>query len=140
MIISPDTLYWITRLDSAHELCTILTIIFTCLGALCLMGAVISAGVCITSGDYNDDDDIRCFKACRKWVLVCCICLGLVCAARVLLPTTKEMAMIIVIPAIVNSDFVQEDLPREAKELYNLAKQAAVRQLTGSDLPIKEQE
>jgi hypothetical protein len=40
-----------------------------------------------------------------------------------LIPSTKEMAVIIVAPKIVNSEFVQEDLPEEAKELYGLAKQ-----------------
>lgn len=39
-----------------------------------------------------------------------------------MIPSTKEMATIYVIPKIVNSEFVNETLPQEMGEIYNLAK------------------
>jgi Zn-dependent protease len=42
---------------------------------------------------------------------------------QIFLPTTKEAAVLYCAPKIVNSEFVQEELPAEAKELYGLAKQ-----------------
>ena len=41
----------------------------------------------------------------------------------VLTPTTKQMAAIIVVPAIANSKVVQEDIPSEVREMYGLAKE-----------------
>jgi hypothetical protein len=40
-----------------------------------------------------------------------------------MLPTTKEMATIYVIPKIANSNFVNETLPAEMKDIYGMAKQ-----------------
>ena len=40
------------------------------------------------------------------------------------LPSTREMAAIKLIPVICNSEFVQEQLPKEGKELYSFAKHA----------------
>ena len=40
-----------------------------------------------------------------------------------MLPTTKEMAVIYVIPKITNSNFVNETLPAEMKDIYSMAKE-----------------
>ena len=50
--------------------------------------------------------------------------------AFVLMPNTKQMATIIVAPKLINSNFVQEDLPKEAKELYSMAKSYLKEQIT----------
>ena len=49
----------------------------------------------------------------------------------VFIPTTKEMALIKVLPAISNSRFVSEELPKEAGEIYMLAKEALKEKLVG---------
>ena len=41
----------------------------------------------------------------------------------VFIPNTKQAAMIFVAPKIINSEFMQEDLPAETRELYELAKE-----------------
>jgi len=51
--------------------------------------------------------------------LFCLLC-GL---AGTLTPTTKEASVLYIAPKVINSEFVNEDLPEEAKELYGLAKQ-----------------
>lgn len=40
----------------------------------------------------------------------------------VFIPTTRQFALIYIIPKIVNSDFVQKDIPAESRELYELGK------------------
>lgn len=50
-------------------------------------------------------------------IVIPMICFGWICGiAAVLLPSTKQMAAIIVAPKIVNSDVVQKDIP----ELYEM--------------------
>lgn len=49
--------------------------------------------------------------------------LFILAGAKTFTPTTNQMAAIIFAPKVVNSDFVQEDLPKEGKEVYQLFKQ-----------------
>lgn len=52
--------------------------------------------------------------------------------ARSLLPTTKQMAMIKVIPMIANSKAI-ETMSNDAKEIYTLGIKAIKEQLTGKE-------
>ena len=54
------------------------------------------------------------------------ICAGLLAAV----PTTRQMAAILVVPAIVNSEFMQKDLPADLREIYTLAKEGMFKALT----------
>jgi len=47
----------------------------------------------------------------------------LLLSGAVLIPTTKQAAIIWGVPKILDSELVKEDLPEEAKEVYGLAKQ-----------------
>ena len=49
----------------------------------------------------------------------------------VFIPTTKEMAMIKVLPAISNSKFMSEELPKDIREVYLMAKDAVKEKLVG---------
>ena len=40
----------------------------------------------------------------------------------VAVPTTKQAAVAFVVPPLINSEFVQKELPAEAHEVYDLAK------------------
>jgi len=40
-----------------------------------------------------------------------------------MIPTTQEAAVLYVAPKVINSEFSQETLPQEAKELYGLVKE-----------------
>lgn len=49
---------------------------------------------------------------------------------QAVIPTTRQMAAILVIPAIVNSEFMQKDLPADLREIYTLAKEGMFKALT----------
>ncbi len=55
-----------------------------------------------------------------------------------MLPTTKELVLIKVLPEVVNSKFVQEDLPSDIRKLYTAAVQSTLDTLTGSQQNTKK--
>ena len=101
------TLYWITRLDGLN----ILLQIFGGVAVAVIFVSIIFGGMC-----HAEEG---------KWPRIASWGSGiggllamLVAMACVLVPTTKEAAVILVVPAIANNETVQG----EAGELYQLAK------------------
>lgn len=45
-------------------------------------------------------------------------------------PTTRDLALVYVVPKITNSEFVCEQLPKDLQDIYALAKQRVVDELT----------
>lgn len=146
-MITASELYWIFRCDSIHE---ILTASLTVLIIASAIGCIIILVMCFSSS--WDDDDIRSWfepdsdaSAERKQILTvvkCVACLlGIVCmlaVGKVMLPTTKELVLIKVLPEVVNSKFVQEDLPSDIRKLYTAAVQSTLNTLTGSQQTTKK--
>ena len=99
MNITPALIYWITRLDAINAAAKALTIIFGSATALCLGFGI--------SEKYNDTEDgiasTLFWFARRTSIVVLVTSLVLIFA-----PTKKEMAAIIVIPRIANSETVAE--------------------------------
>ena len=117
-MINATTVYWIVMLDSIH---------------LVLFGLAILAGVCIWRVlRYYDE---RYGEACKigkerpafPRIKICLLIVCLICVliASAFLPTTKQMALIYVVPQIANSEMVQQDIP----ELYDLGVSALKQQL-----------
>ena len=120
-----------------------LTVSLIVLGIASVIGCIIILAMCF-SGSW--DDDVRSWfesepdsdvSAERKQILTavkCVACLlGIVCmlaVGKVMLPTTKELVMIKVLPEVVNSKFVQEELPSDIRKLYTAAVQSALNTLT----------
>ena len=116
MTISAETMYWILCLDNIRELCAIIILLTT-------LVLVFTSTILFTNSvaPLIKDKTLRVYK--------CSLCISLILFAGALIgnafiPSTKQMAAIIVVPAVVNSKIVQEDIPREAKELYELTKDA----------------
>lgn len=123
-MITESTIYWITRLDCIVTFCTLLSIISAVVAAILGIGNLAAMGNACTA---KDDED--CKKIWKVWRII--FCFGLVTALiAVFTPTTKEMAMIKIIPAIANSKFMAEDLPNDARQLYELSKKALIEKLT----------
>lgn len=147
-MITASELYWIFRCDSIHE---ILTVILTVLSIASAIGCIIILVMCFSS---SWDDDVKSWfepksdsdtSAERKQILTavkCVACLlGIVCmltVGKVMLPTTKELILIKVLPEVVNSKFVQEDLPSDIRKLYTAAVQSTLNTLTGSQQNTKK--
>lgn len=147
-MITASELYWIFRCDSIHE---ILTASLTVLIIASAIGCIIILVMCFSSS--WDDDVMSWFEpksdrdasAERKQILtvvkyVACL-IGIVCmlaVGKVMLPTTKELILIKVLPEVVNSKFVQEDLPSDIRKLYTAAVQSTLNTLTGSQQSTKK--
>ncbi len=124
-MITSWTLYWILKLDAIHRTFTSLgilsTVVVAMLGAGILISFIISKG-----GDDESRDVVKAKEAIKtlrnqyKWLAPIWV---LTFVIGTLIPTTKEMAVIMVAPKILNSNFVQKDLPEEGKEVYGLFKQ-----------------
>lgn len=147
-MITASELYWIFRCDSIHDILTASLIV---LGIASAIGCIIILAMCFSS---SWDDDVRSWfepksdsdaSAERKQILTvvkCVACLlGIVCmlaVGKVMLPTTKELILIKVMPEVVNSKFVQEDLPSDIRKLYTAAVQSTLNTLTGSQQSTKK--
>jgi len=123
MEITPFTLYLITRLDG---------LLHASHGLTFLSGVTIVAGIFIYFIEFYGDKEVdaelspsrekgyRLVCGMSGWfmrtVFVIFLLLGW------LVPSSKELAAFIIIPKVVNSDLVQEDIPGEIKELYGLTK------------------
>ena len=120
-MITTAQMYWLTRLDSVHSLLSgILVVTCIALGILSVIATFVSD---------TEEDRRKAAFARRIWLSAALISLtaGII---QVFTPTTKEMAAIIVVPKIANSQLVTEKIPQELSELYTLAKQYMVATLT----------
>jgi hypothetical protein len=112
-MIDESTMYWITRLDSIHVVFNVFLVLFSI--------SFVSMGIPIILEIFG----VECFREDSSPRLFRYLWLGalfglfLSLAGYVLVPTTKEMVVIKVVPAIANNRDVKalgEEFPRMAKE------------------------
>ena len=117
MSLTTWEVYWITRLDNVSIMLYLVLMAFAVI-------AVISGIAVGTDG----------FDGARKKCLILGV-IGMVnsLALFVMLPSTKEMAAIIILPKIVNSEIVSEKLPKDANVLYDLATKYLKGKLTNKE-------
>ena len=127
MTITSETIYWLTRLDYIQGL----FIGFSCLSGFAVLMLCIACHS-VWECTYKEEEYKLFWRLVRYTVIMFCVMCTCIFGV-VFTPNTNEMCMIYVVPKIVNSDFVQEDLPKDAREIYDLAKQAVVKQLTGEE-------
>ena len=113
-MIDQSTIYWVTRMDAVCVFLEALAI--ACAFAACIV-LVVAVIFPVASGDKSAAEPS--IRTARKWA--CFLALGVLVfgVARVATPTTHELAAILVIPKIANSEVLQ----KEAGDLYDLAKQ-----------------
>lgn len=123
-MITTAQMYWITRADAIHDTLTgfmiplIILVVLATIGKIMLIFAV-----------AENDVEMQVIKSVTKFWVGFCVALGLIAGARMFVPTTKELAAIIVVPKIANSTLVTEKIPQELSELYTLAKQYMIESL-----------
>lgn len=105
MTITPATLYWITRLDGINCL-------FTIIAVFSIIAFIIGFIMWISNLDYNEE---YC-EAGKKITKATGIIATLALTIGLFVPTSKEMAMIYVVPHLAESQVVKQDIP----ELYDL--------------------
>lgn len=122
-MITPSTVYWITRLDEVRDFVNRLgfmpcmIVMFGTVAAIVLfvLSVATGNGYCEVFEGKSDDALAaihetmkRISKTLLKIVLVCILIVSSLHAIVAFTPTTKEMAAIIVIPKIANSESVQQ--------------------------------
>ena len=127
MEITESTIYWITRMDGIHDFLIGLCIITGILAILILI-TLFSTFMVAIEGEEEFHPAMK-FELRAFFIIIALLVVFFL--ASVFIPTTKEMALIKVLPAISNSRFVSEELPKEAGEIYMLAKEALKEKLVG---------
>jgi len=132
MNISAWSIYWLIKLDAIISMMGVfgfISLLFVCvaIGGMCISAAIKSD---ITVNYYTNKEEAEAkrvrftgyisfwYKLFKRLIALPIIFLIM----GHMLPTTKEMAAIFVIPKIANSEFVNETLPAEMAEIYSLAK------------------
>lgn len=137
MTITPFQMYLIFKLDDLRAILGDFMIPFGIMWAFCLIGLII----CIIGGATadTDSDAQKSFSTLvtkLRNIFLCTIIIWMAFGIiKVALPTTKQMAVILVVPAIVNSDFIQKDIPAELRSLYALAKKSMEESMKGEESP-----
>jgi hypothetical protein len=119
MNISPLTIYLWQLADNLLRTLQTLTILT---GVSFLIAAIVTI---IILGETHDWGDKALKIACRFLAAVFALFI-LFLTAFTFTPTSKTIAMMIVVPEIANSKIIQKDVP----DLYNMAVQAAKDSLT----------
>lgn len=113
-MLSPWTIYWIMRLDTIIDVAQTIGIIAGVIGSFTLF-----AYVTVPDGD---DVGAAIKRTCGKMSAVCLPLVAITTLLYTFTPKTSDMAVIYVVPKVVNSQLVQETIPKEAAEMYGLLK------------------
>ena len=126
-MITASEIYWILKLDDIQCVLIFLTVV---VGVYCLMMLIIYG--LTRSIAYDDKKEEKTVKFCAKQFFITVPVFMVLLLIGTLIPTTKQMAAIKVIPAIANSEIVGE-MSNDAKELYRMGVNAIKEQLTGKE-------
>jgi hypothetical protein len=131
-MISAWGLYWVLRLDEIKGI----LLYFGIIGTL-ILSIITAITVVYFMENYNYEDIKKiCLSYLRKLVPMLTFTVLLILMST-FIPTTKQMATILILPKIINSEFVQENIPKETQELYSMAKEYLKNQI---ETTVKENE
>ena len=128
-MITETSLYWVLKLDSIRHLFDNISCAFTVFSIICAIPLIIAAILYYVADFVDDDDNVR--KSLLVGVLVELVIVLIAVSSAIcytLIPSTKEYAMIKVIPMVANSTEFKE-LKGDAKELYKLGIEATKSKL-----------
>lgn len=103
------TLYWITRLDSIS--------VFAGAVSIVSFGGIIIAIAIASMNEWEDDGVTKQAVYWLKRSVAICVFTAII---TILLPTTKQMAAIIILPKLSQSETVKE-IPNDYKKIKDLA-------------------
>ncbi len=121
-------MYWLLRLDGIKDMFQGLAAICTTVGVIGLAASVIFKFIYIM--DKEDDGVLEVANYLRKPIFVLFVVSGIALLGQMLLPSTKQMAAIIVVPKIVNNKQAQE-MPENLIELCNEWTKDKIKELKG---------
>lgn len=109
-------LYWILRLDAISEFLGVLAVTTAIEGVILLLLLALATTLALIGEE--DAESIMWFL--RRLMPKIAITLAVLWSVYLLLPTTKEMVLIKVVPPLVNSEVAQK-IPNDLTDLYNWA-------------------
>lgn len=118
-MITESTMYWILKLDD----------IIKALGVIAGISIILGSIAIVAWMALMSDDKRNLAKYPRMYFFICLTVLISIMVIRPLIPSTRQMAMIKVVPIITNSEIVSE-MKGDAKELYRMGIDAIKEQLT----------
>ena len=113
-MITQSQMYWLTRLDGIHEC----MIPFDFIAIFSAIGFVLSMIGYIFARDNKENELAQNLKKSRRvcsWMFLVSFLISVI--TTIFVPTTKEMAAILVVPRIVNSEKIQT----AGNKIYDLA-------------------
>lgn len=110
MTISHAMMYWFTRLDGINAILSIAGVIMS---FALLFLIVVYFGESVSANDQEDEKELNIMK---KWIKGLLLPWIFVLLGVLFIPTSKELAMIYVVPSITESQVIKQDLP----EIYDL--------------------
>jgi cytochrome bd-type quinol oxidase subunit 2 len=122
-MITESSIYWILKLDDIQNIFIFLMVVF-------IMFSILTTSLYLINA-LDSSFDKRLADAVKPWWILCMVCTFISVITFCLIPSTKQMAMIKVIPTIANSEIVGE-MSTDAKELYRMGINAIKEQLTGN--------
>lgn len=97
-MITSWEMYWFTRLDGVHDSAIAVLVLASVAALFCAVGY----GVAVS----EEDDSM--LRRVRPMLVLTLLAMTVGAAAAILVPTTKEMAAIKVVPLIANSESVKK--------------------------------
>lgn len=110
MTISHTMMYWFTRLDGINVFLSKTGVLMTF--ALLFLIVVYF----VETVNATDQEDVKELNIMKKWIKGLLLPWIFVLLGVLFIPTSKELAMIYVVPSITESQVVKQDLP----EIYDL--------------------
>lgn len=119
-MITESTMYWVTRLDSINAAFGTLAIVSGVLATISTVVAV--ATFAMSCADPFDEikQTAKAFRRCNAYITLAFVVFG---SAAALIPTSKEFAVIKVVPMITNSEAL-EAVSKDGKEIYSMGIEA----------------
>lgn len=118
-MITELTMYWILKLDD----------IITALGVIAGISIILGAISIVAWLALMADEKRNLTRYPRRYFFICLTVLMVITVIRPFIPSTRQMAMIKVVPIISSSEIVAE-MPDDAKDLYRMGIDAIKEQLT----------
>lgn len=100
-MITPSTIYWITRFDDIRTGLVVAAFAAIVLAALALVMFL------ATVENVHRDNEVKYMKLAFCFAAVFVLLAGVIGGARAFVPTTRDAAAMAVIPALANSERVQ---------------------------------
>ena len=123
-MISEFEMYMILKLNAVFG-------VFAMLAVASGISAMITFMMMLSS--MHDYIEHTAYAKLRRISIISAICSAFCLFMLIIVPTTEQMAMIKVVPMVVNSEIVS-DMSEDAKELYELGIQALKDKLTRESL------